>query len=106
MKAGQAVHVLGFPAGLGFNDGDNFVEPIYNQMYVSRDGLNDSNCIMVSEGVAHGNSGGPVFSYVNGQLKVVAIVSRKEAATQLVDMFGVQQQQQQYDQLVPMSNLK
>lgn len=106
MKAGQAVHVLGFPAGLGYNDGDKYVEPIYNQMYVSRDGLNDSNCIMVSEGVAHGNSGGPVFSYVNGQLRVVAIVSRKEAATQLVDMFGVQQQQQQYDQLVPMSNLK
>ena len=82
------------------------VEPIYNQMYVSRDGLNDSRCIMVSEGVAHGNSGGPVFAYVNGQLSVVGIVSRKEIATQMVGTFGVQQQQQQYDQLVPMSNLK
>lgn len=106
MKAGQAVHVLGFPAGLGFGDGKTMVEPIYNQMYVSRDGLNDSRCIMVSEGVAHGNSGGPVFAYVNGQLSVVGIVSRKEIATQMVGTFGVQQQQQQYDQLVPMSNLK
>ena len=43
MKAGQAVHVLGFPAGLGFGDGKTMVEPIYNQMYVSRDGLNDSS---------------------------------------------------------------
>lgn len=106
MKAGQAVHVLGFPAGLGFGDGKTMVEPIYNQMYVSRDGLNDSRCIMVSEGAAHGNSGGPVFAYVNGQLSVVGIVSRKEIATQMVGTFGVQQQQQQYDQLVPMSNLK
>lgn len=106
MKAGQGVHVLGFPAGLGFGDGNTMVEPIYNQMYVSRDGLNDSRCIMVSEGAAHGNSGGPVFAYVNGQLSVVGIVSRKEIATQIVGTFGVQQQQQQYDQLVPMSNLK
>lgn len=106
MKAGQTVHVLGFPAGLGFGDGNRMVEPIYNQMYVSRDGLNDSKCIMVSEGVAHGNSGGPVFAYVNGRLFVVGIVSRKEVATQMLGTFGVQQQQQQYDQLVPMSNLR
>lgn len=106
LKAGQAVHVLGFPAGLGFGDGKTIVEPIYNQMFVSREGLNDSRCIMVSEGTAHGNSGGPVFAYVNGKLSVVAIVSRGETATQMIGVFGVEQQQQQYDQLVPMCNLK
>ena len=106
MKSGQTVYVLGFPAGLGFGDGNKMVEPIYNQMHVSRDGLNDSRCIMVSEGAAKGNSGGPVFAYVNGKLSVVGIVSRKEIATQMVGTFGVQLQQQQYDQLVPMSNLK
>ena len=49
---------------------------------------------------------GPGSANVIGQLSVVGIVSRKEIATQMVGTFGVQQQQQQYDQLVPMSNLK
>lgn len=106
LKAGQEVHVLGFPGSLGIADGDDLIEPIYNNMYVSRDGLNDSNCIMVSQGVAKGNSGGPVFVYADGKLKVVAVVSRKESATQAAGIYGVQLQQQQYDQLVPISNLK
>lgn len=106
LKAGQEVHVLGFPGGLGLFDGKQSVEPIYNVMRVSRDGLNDANCIMVSEGAAQGNSGGPVFAFVNGQLQVIAIVSRKETATQDSSISGVGLQQQQYDQLVPMSNLK
>lgn len=107
LKTGQEVHVLGFPGSLGIADGNNdLIEPIYNSMHVSRDGLNASNCIMVSQGVAKGNSGGPVFVYADGKLKVVAIVSRKETATQASGIYGVQLQQQQYDQLVPISNLK
>ncbi len=106
LKSGTEVHVLGFPAGLGIKDGKHTVEPIYNKMTVSREGLNDARCIMVSEGVAHGNSGGPVFIVQNGELVVVAIVSRKEGATQQQGMFGITQQQQQYDQLVPISNLR
>lgn len=106
LKTGQEVHVLGFPGSLGIADGNDLIEPIYNSMHVSRDGLNASNCIMVSQGVAKGNSGGPVFVYADGKLKVVAIVSRKETATQASGIYGVQLQQQQYDQLVPISNLK
>lgn len=106
LKAGATVHVLGFPSGLGKADGDKEVEPIYNRMSVSRDGLNNSGCIMVSEGVAHGNSGGPVFILNNGKLEAVAVVSRKESATQQYGMFGIKQQQQQYDHLVPLANLK
>jgi hypothetical protein len=106
LQAGQEVHVLGFPGGLGVFDGTELIEPIYNDMTVSRQGLNASKCIMVSQGSAKGNSGGPVFAYVDGKLKVVAIVSRKEAATQAAGTFGIQLQQQQYDQLVPISNLK
>lgn len=106
LKAGATVHVLGFPSGLGKADGDREVEPIYNRMSVSRDGLNNSGCIMVSEGVAHGNSGGPVFVLNNGKLEAVAVVSRKESATQQYGMFGIKQQQQQYDHLVPLANLK
>ena len=41
----------------------------------------------------------------NGELVVIGIVSRKESATQQQGMFGITQQQQQYDQLVPISNL-
>ena len=106
LKAGTPVYVLGFPAGLGFKDGKAEVEPIFNQMTVSRDGLNSSRCVMVSQGVAHGNSGGPVFIVNNGKLDVIAIVSRLESATQQYGTFGIIQQQQQYDQLVPMSNVQ
>jgi len=105
LKAGTEVHVLGFPAGLGIADGKTIVEPIYNKMTVSREGLNSARCVMVSEGVAHGNSGGPVFAVQDGKLVVIGIVSRKEGATQQQGMFGITQQQQQYDQLVPISNM-
>lgn len=106
LKAGTTVHLLGFPSGLGKSDGNSDVEPIYNKMSVSRDGLNSSRCIMVTEGVAHGNSGGPVFVLNNGRLEAIAVVSRKESATQQYGMFGITQQQQQYDHLVPLSNMK
>ena len=106
LKAGTTVHVLGFPSGLGKSDGNIEVEPIYNKMSVSRDNLNNARCIMVTEGVAHGNSGGPIFVVNNGQLEAVAVVSRKESATQQYGVFGITQQQQQYDHLVPLSNMK
>ena len=106
LKAGTPVYVLGFPAGIGYKDGKAEVEPIFNQMTVSRDGLNSARCVMVSEGVAHGNSGGPVFIVNNGKLEVFAIVSRKESSTQQYGTFGITQQQQQYDQLIPMSNVQ
>ncbi len=107
LKAGDEVHVLGFPAALGVMDGKNCVEPIYNKMSVARDGLNKQRCIMVSQGVAHGNSGGPVFVVKNNAIYAIAIVSRLEVATQQTNEEGViVQQQQQYDQLVPIKNIQ
>lgn len=106
LRAGTTVHVLGFPSGLGKADGNREVEPIYNKMSVSRDGLNNARCIMVSEGVAHGNSGGPIFVVNKGRLEAIAVVSRKESATQQYGLFGITQQQQQYDHLVPLANMK
>ena len=62
---------------------------------------------MVSQGVAHGNSGGPVFTLVNGQLKAIAVVSRLMYETQNLDeeVGLLKQQQQQYDELVPINNI-
>lgn len=94
LKSGSTVHLLGFPKSLGIADGDKIVEPIYNSMNIARDGLNDGRCIMVSQGVDHGNSGGPVFVMNNGQLRVIGIVSRGDSKSDL------------YNHLVPMSNLK
>lgn len=108
LSQGSEVHVLGFPAGLGAGDGPNRIEPIYNKMNVARNGLNNEGCIMVSQGVAHGNSGGPVFAVKDGKIYAVAIVSRLEGATQMLNESGtaIQQQQQQYDQLVPIKNIR
>lgn len=106
LKASTTVHLLGFPASLGIGDGKKMIEPIYNKMNVARDGLNNARCIMVSEGAAHGNSGGPVLVVQGNQLAVIGIVSRKESATQQQSLFGITQQQQQYDHLVPISNLQ
>ncbi len=108
LTQGTEVHVLGFPAGLGAGDGQSRIEPIYNKMNVARNGLNRQGCIMVSQGVAHGNSGGPVFSVKDGRIYAVAIVSKLESATQQYNDSGtaITQQQQQYDQLVPIRNIR
>ncbi|MBR1929087.1 MAG: FHA domain-containing protein [Paludibacteraceae bacterium] len=110
LTAGTEVHVLGFPASIGVLDAKNssaIAEPIYNNMKVAREGLNNSGLIMVSQGVAHGNSGGPVFTLVNGQLKAIAVVSRLMYETQNLDeeVGLLKQQQQQYDELVPINNI-
>ena len=94
LKAGTEVHMLGFPKDSGFEDGKQRVEAIYHKMSVSRDGLNDANCIMVSSGADHGNSGGPVFALVGNQLQVVGIVSRGDLKSE------------HYNHLVPLSNIK
>lgn len=93
LKAGKELHLLGFPGGNGVADGKQLISPIYNKLTVSRDGLNDSRCIMVNQGIDHGNSGGPAFYIQGGAAYVVGIVSRGDSNSQL------------YNHLVPMSNL-
>ncbi|MDR1115829.1 MAG: FHA domain-containing protein [Tannerella sp.] len=93
LRAGEELHMLGFPRGLGVADGPQMIEPIYNKMSVSRDNLNSTGCIMVSQGVEHGNSGGPLFLMKNGKLVVVGIVSRGDSHTE------------QYNHLVPIRQI-
>lgn len=94
LTAGTTVHVLGFPQALGVDDGDKLIESIYNSMTVSRNGLNEANCIMVSSGIDHGNSGGPVFAMVGNKLEVIGIVSRGDLKSD------------HYNHLVPIGNLR
>ena len=94
LKAGSSVHMLGFPKGKGIGDGKRNIEPIYNQLKVSRDGLNSSRCIMVNQGVEKGNSGGPVFTIRNNTAYVVGVVSRGDTDSEV------------YNHLVPMSNIQ
>jgi S1-C subfamily serine protease len=94
LHAGEEIHVLGFPVGLGVADGGSFIEPIYNKMSVSRDNLDNAGCIMTSQGVDHGNSGGPVFAIRNNTLVVVGIVSRMDSYTS------------QYNHIVPIRHIK
>jgi hypothetical protein len=77
LHTGEELQILGFPQGLGVGDGrGTLIEPIYNKSTVSRDGIDNANCIMASTGADHGNSGGPVFAARNGKLVVIGIVSR------------------------------
>lgn len=92
--AGEKLYVLGFPRGLGVEDGKQRIEPIYNELSVARDGLNDGGCIMITAGTDHGNSGGPVFANRNGKLVAVGIVSRGDSHSE------------EYGHLVPVRNIK
>jgi hypothetical protein len=94
LHAGEEIHMLGFPVGIGVADGNQLVEPIYNKMSVSRDGLDKEGCITVSQGSDHGNSGGPVFIQRNNKLVVVGIVSRGDYRTT------------QYDHIVPIKQIE
>lgn len=95
MKAGSEVHLLGYPGGLGAGDGNNgkLVEPIYNRMTISRDGLNKRGVITISQGADHGNSGGPLFALKDRKLYVIGILS------------GGTSQTEYYDELVPICNI-
>jgi hypothetical protein len=94
LDTGEEIHVLGFPVGLGVADGSSFIEPIYNKMSVSRNNLNSAGCIMTSQGVDHGNSGGPAFVMRDSRLVVVGIVSRGDPNTN------------QYNHIVPIQEIK
>lgn len=79
----QELIAFGFPQDLGVLDSNNsIVQPISNQMKVSRKGLAANGCIMHSSGVDHGNSGGPIFTIDdNDKLVCVGIVSRFDDQT-------------------------
>lgn len=73
----QQLLVLGFPNGIGVEDGNNVIDPISYELKTSRKGLAKNGCILHSRGTDHGNSGGPIFAVDdNGELTVVGIVSR------------------------------
>lgn len=109
LHAGTEVHVLGYPMGIGYKDGtqNSGAEAIYNSMKVARDGLNKEGMIMMSQGVAHGNSGGPLFVLKDGKLCAIGIVSQLMNETQMRDEASgaLMQQQQQYEEHVPIRNI-
>lgn len=78
----QPLVVLGFPVGLGVDDGPELIQPIFNELRVSRGGLANNGCFLHSSGTDHGNSGGPIFALENNKLVVVGIVSRGDHRTQ------------------------
>ena len=74
IKAGEELFVMGYPASLGA-DSPNQINPIYAAASKGRDGLDNNGMILISGGVQGGNSGGPVFAQVDGEMRVVGIVS-------------------------------
>ncbi len=106
MNSGTAVHILGYSEQM--TKGGGQTEPIYSKNVVSGDGLNSGKCILVADGVVRGYSGSPVFVYTNGQLEAVAITVEKERASQQYGIFSnsISQELPQYNQFIPLSNLK
>lgn len=92
MNNGTELHMLGFPMGLGATG--SRIMPVYNKMTTSMPGLDHQNCIMVSEGIDHGNSGGPVFCVKDRKLYAVGVVSRIDA------------QSNHYNHLIPIKYVK
>ncbi len=90
----QDLIVLGFPRGIGANDGNNGIEPIPYTMTTSRQGLAANGCILHSRGTDHGNSGGPIFALKDNKLVVVGIVSRGDHRTE------------EYNWAVPICNIQ
>lgn len=84
LTKGTDVLILGFPKGFGVDINDGLqIEPVFNKMSVAKNGLEPSSgCILFTQGIEHGNSGGPVFAVSNGSLYVVGIVSRLDADTE------------------------
>lgn len=75
LPAKTHLDILGFPQSVGAEDIQK-VTPIYSESSVAREGLNTDGCIQMSNSETdHGNSGGPVFIYKDGQYKVVGILS-------------------------------
>jgi pSer/pThr/pTyr-binding forkhead associated (FHA) protein len=74
LEASRRLYVLGFPFAMGANAiGD--IKPIYSECAVSRDGLDKGRIDISGRAFDHGNSGGPVFTMVDGKYYVIGIVS-------------------------------
>lgn len=72
IPAGQKLHVLGFPGGIGVEA--NHVQPQYTYATTSNTGLLHGNIPVTGANYEEGNSGGPVFCEKDGQFYVVGIV--------------------------------
>lgn len=76
LRAGQELHILGFPQGLGVGDTPAVINPPYNKFSVGFDGLDNTGCFLHTRGTDFGNSGGPIFARQGNNLTVIGIVSR------------------------------
>jgi S1-C subfamily serine protease len=74
LEASRRLYVLGFPFAIGANSITD-IKPIYSECSVSRDGLDKDRIDVSSRAFDHGNSGGPVFTKVDGKYYVIGIVS-------------------------------
>lgn len=72
---------LGFPLGIGAEDRKE-IEPIYSPFVVSSSGMSNGSISISSKSFDHGNSGGPVFTFVNNEYRVIGIVSRGRGTSQ------------------------
>ena len=82
LQTTMELHVLGFPKGIGVGDTPSVINPVYNKINVSLDGLDNSGCFLHTRGTDKGNSGGPIFARKGDELVVIGIVSRGSKSDQ------------------------
>lgn len=73
------IAVVGYP--LNDNDADDVAVPVYGNLMSME--LNEADkglagCMQLSAPINRGNSGGPVFAMIDGEIKVVGIVSKAD----------------------------
>jgi len=92
LSAGSELHILGYPKGMGAED-IRSVSPMYTKSEVAASGISSDGMIIHSHSTDHGNSGGPVMIYKNGEFYVVGIVTGGSAS----EILG---------QLTPIANIR
>ena len=80
LKRGTELHVLGFPFGLSLQN-KTTLEPVYSKNEVGQNGLVNNSITVTGRSFDKGNSGGPAFTFHQGKLVVIGIISAGRGVT-------------------------
>ena len=75
LKSGSKLYPVGFSYTEMLQPSSDELKPLLSECMVAQNGLTDGLINATARGFGQGNSGGPVFAFVNGEFQAVGIVS-------------------------------